>query len=350
MRRKYPAFDESEHGFSTFSKFLEEAATAGIVRIETDPRSGTYRVELAGGAAPPLPEAAVAAPAAERVGDEGDGPAAAAARWTAARPRHDRGRWRPTRRTARPRCSRSVVTPTPDIDLGTLPPLDEPISYEDMIMLGPEVGEDVPELAEVSDVGTDGEPPSRSSRRRRRRAASDPEPTVADLEPLDAAELAEPVVLEEVVVLEEPVVSEEPVVAEPVAEDDEATPRRRRRRRLTAAEDEAPGEAPIEEAVAVPEPPPAPEEAPAVTGRRRVRRRATPTAEAMAPAAEAVVEAAPPAEAEAEDGPQAEAAHPQGRPQGRGRGRGRDRGRRRPQAQAAHPQGRPPRPRPRPRP
>ena len=29
MRRKYPAFDESEHGFSTFSKFLEEAATAG---------------------------------------------------------------------------------------------------------------------------------------------------------------------------------------------------------------------------------------------------------------------------------------------------------------------------------
>ena len=29
MRRKYPAFDESEHGFSTFSKFLEEAGDRG---------------------------------------------------------------------------------------------------------------------------------------------------------------------------------------------------------------------------------------------------------------------------------------------------------------------------------
>ncbi len=29
MRRKYPAFDENEHGYSTFSKFLEEAGSTG---------------------------------------------------------------------------------------------------------------------------------------------------------------------------------------------------------------------------------------------------------------------------------------------------------------------------------
>ncbi|MEZ0285599.1 MAG: NYN domain-containing protein, partial [Thermoleophilia bacterium] len=53
MRRKYPAFDETDHGFSTFSKFLEDAAGTGLVKIETDPRSGTYRVELANTTAPP---------------------------------------------------------------------------------------------------------------------------------------------------------------------------------------------------------------------------------------------------------------------------------------------------------
>ena len=53
MRRKYPAFDETDHGFSTFSKFLEDAAGTGMVKIQTDPRSGTYRVELADTTAPP---------------------------------------------------------------------------------------------------------------------------------------------------------------------------------------------------------------------------------------------------------------------------------------------------------
>src|SRR5690606_17563278 len=66
MRRKYPAFDESEHGFSTFSKFLEDAASTGIVRLETDPRSGTYRVELSGARTPPPAPVAEIAPAPER--------------------------------------------------------------------------------------------------------------------------------------------------------------------------------------------------------------------------------------------------------------------------------------------
>ena len=74
MRRKYPAFDESEHGYSTFSKFLEEAGGTGMVRLETDPRSGTYRVELAEGrTAGPADAGAAPSERPERGGDEGDG-------------------------------------------------------------------------------------------------------------------------------------------------------------------------------------------------------------------------------------------------------------------------------------
>ena len=193
MRRKYPAFDETDHGFSTFSKFLEDAAGTGLVKIETDPRSGTYRVELANTTAPP-PAPAEAPRRAPRRGGRGPAPAAARRPSRASRPppRPAAGprprRPRPPRPRPRPpRSSRCASSPTPDPDLGALPPLDEPISYEDMIMLGPapEVGEDVPDLVEASDVAA-GEPPPRSSRRRRRRAAvADPEPTVADLEPVE---------------------------------------------------------------------------------------------------------------------------------------------------------------------
>ena len=188
MRRKYPAFDESEHGFSTFSKFLEEASTTGLVHLETDPRSGTYRVELGEGRAaiPPLPTAP-AAPS-ERAAEDAEG-------GRRRRRRGGRGRSGAGAESESVESAESaeaaqvaeeiaevfevVVTPTPDPDLGTLPPLDEPISYEDMIMLGPppEVGEDVPDLAEATDVT--GGAPSRSSRRRRRRGAgAEPEPTV----------------------------------------------------------------------------------------------------------------------------------------------------------------------------
>ena len=304
MRRKYPAFDESEHGFSTFSKFLEEAGGTGMVRLETDPRSGTYRVELAEGrtaAIPPMPTAASGtAERAERIGEEGDG-------------RRRRRRGRRPEQAAPPASPAStdealapdaevfevVVTPTPDLDLGTLPPLDEPISYEDMIMLGPEVNGELPDLVEASDIGP-GEPPARSTRRRRRRGAgTDPEPTIADLEPVetdDAREAdAEPA----------------PAVAEEPAADDEGAGRKpRRRRRISAADADAAPEAPVieepaaeeptaEEPEAVAEEPVADEpvaEEPAAAGRRRVRRRAT----APAPEAEtdAAVEASPEAPAE----------------------------------------------------
>ncbi len=291
MRRKYPAFDESEHGFSTFSKFLEEAGGTGMVRLETDPRSGTYRVELGEGrtaAIPPMPTAPSGpSERSERAGEEGDG-----------RRRRRRGGRRSEQAggpdfTATPadeplepgtEVFEVVVTPTPDLDLGTLPPLDEPISYEDMIMLGPEVDADLPDLVEASDVAP-GEPPARSTRRRRRRGAgTDPEPTIADLEPVEA---------DEEQAVEEP-------VAETPAEDEGVARKPRRRRRISAADAalEAPVDEPVaEEAVAdepVADEPIAEEPAP-TTGRRRVRRRST----GATTEAEAVTEAAPEASADA---------------------------------------------------
>ncbi len=276
MRRKYPAFDESEHGFSTFSKFLEEAGGTGMVRLETDPRSGTYRVELGttAVAAPVVP--AAAAPSerfSERGGDETDG--------RRRRRRGGRGRSEQSSVAAGAAVEalapgaevfEVVVTPTPDLDLGTLPPLDEPISYEDMIMLGPEVGEDVPDLVEASDTAA-GAAPARSTRRRRRRGAgADPEPTVADLEELAEEDvLAAPAPETDVADVEAP--------EAPVADEPEDAGRRRRRRRATPepeAGETAPEATPGDESSTPPSgdalTAAAPEETPA-PGRRRVRRR-----------------------------------------------------------------------------
>jgi len=44
MKRKKPSFNESYHGYRTFSDLLEDAEKQGIVRLKTDPRSGTYVV------------------------------------------------------------------------------------------------------------------------------------------------------------------------------------------------------------------------------------------------------------------------------------------------------------------
>ncbi len=298
MRRKYPAFDESEHGFSTFSKFLEEAGGTGMVRLETDPRSGTYRVELAEGrtvAIPPMPSAAPSERP-ERGADEGDG----------SRRRRRRGSRRPEP-AATPEATAEalapdaevfevVVTPTPDLDLGTLPPLDEPISYEDMIMLGPEVDAELPDLVEASDVAP-GEPPARSTRRRRRRGAgTEPEPTIADLEPIPPAEEAFEVPAEEVAAPEAEAGA--PAEGEPPAR----APRRRRRISAADAALEAPAPAAEVEEPAAEAEPVAEEPAPA-PGRRRVRRRA-----AAADAVEPVAEAEAPAEPVAEEAPAEEEA------------------------------------------
>jgi len=42
MKRKKPSFNESYHGYRTFSDLLEDAEKEGILRLRTDTRSGTY--------------------------------------------------------------------------------------------------------------------------------------------------------------------------------------------------------------------------------------------------------------------------------------------------------------------
>ena len=42
IQRQHPSFNESHHGYSSFSKMLEEAESAGIVRLRRDENSGSY--------------------------------------------------------------------------------------------------------------------------------------------------------------------------------------------------------------------------------------------------------------------------------------------------------------------
>ncbi len=48
MKRKKPSFNESYHGYRTFSELLEDAEKAGLIELETDKRSGTYVVKRFG--------------------------------------------------------------------------------------------------------------------------------------------------------------------------------------------------------------------------------------------------------------------------------------------------------------
>jgi uncharacterized protein (TIGR00288 family) len=56
IKRKKPSFNETYHGYRTFSELLEDAQKEGLVELETDQRSGTYVVTRFGsemnGAAP----------------------------------------------------------------------------------------------------------------------------------------------------------------------------------------------------------------------------------------------------------------------------------------------------------
>ncbi len=49
MKRKRPSFDETYHGYDTFSELLDDAEESGLIRLKTDPRSGTYVVVGFGG-------------------------------------------------------------------------------------------------------------------------------------------------------------------------------------------------------------------------------------------------------------------------------------------------------------
>src|SRR5215831_10476318 len=60
MKRKKPSFNESYHGYRTFSELLEDAQKEGLLELETDKRSRTYVVTRFGDemkAESPLPAA-----------------------------------------------------------------------------------------------------------------------------------------------------------------------------------------------------------------------------------------------------------------------------------------------------
>ncbi len=236
MRRKDPAFDESAIGFSTFSKFLDSAGDKAGISLQTDPRSGTYRVSLADA---PAAAAALAADieSGGSGGDAGDGRSKRRRRG-----RRGEGGGDATEATERTADGQDMdvfevfVTPTPDPDLGKMPSLDEPITYEDMVLLTPEVE------AEVAAAGVEADdpdaPPARSARRRRRRPSVDAvtdDPTSDDLETIaDEDVVAEEVAAEEVAEEGLALVGETTpsAVGQEAAE---ATPSRRRVRRSSAA-------------------------------------------------------------------------------------------------------------------
>jgi uncharacterized protein (TIGR00288 family) len=60
MKRKKPSFNESYHGYRTFSELLEDAQKEGLLELETDKRSRTYVVTRFGAEMRAAPEAAEA--------------------------------------------------------------------------------------------------------------------------------------------------------------------------------------------------------------------------------------------------------------------------------------------------
>ncbi len=45
MKRKQPQFNEEYHGYSSFTRLLEDAERTGLVKLRRDSRSGTYVIE-----------------------------------------------------------------------------------------------------------------------------------------------------------------------------------------------------------------------------------------------------------------------------------------------------------------
>jgi uncharacterized protein (TIGR00288 family) len=62
MKRKKPSFNESYHGYRTFSELLEDAQKEGLLELETDKRSRTYVVTRFGAEMHARPAAAEAPP------------------------------------------------------------------------------------------------------------------------------------------------------------------------------------------------------------------------------------------------------------------------------------------------
>jgi uncharacterized protein (TIGR00288 family) len=60
MKRKKPSFNESYHGYRTFSELLEDAQKEGLLELDTDKRSRTYVVTRFGSELGARPEASAA--------------------------------------------------------------------------------------------------------------------------------------------------------------------------------------------------------------------------------------------------------------------------------------------------
>lgn len=182
MRRRDPAFDEGEIGFSTFSKFLEDAQSKGVVRLQRDSRSGTFAVELAD-----------AAPASDWPSVSEERPVELRESRPPRRRRRRGGESADTAGGNGPRTeSETVAEPDSATDAevfefevpvrprekAALPPLDQPITYED-VLAADDLDEELPDLVEASDAVEDV--PTRGSRRRRRSLSTVAEPTSDDL-------------------------------------------------------------------------------------------------------------------------------------------------------------------------
>ena len=282
MRRRDPAFDEGEIGFSTFSKFLEDAQAKGVVRLEKDPRSGTYLVDLgeSGAASGDWPTLAPERPIVEL----GEG-----------RRRRRRRRGEPSEASAQTEANGEETASADgaevfefevrpkEVAAAELPPLDQPITYEDVVLAAEDLEVEIPELVEATDVTEDG-PPTRGSRRRRRSLSSLPEPTSDDL-------TADPESVEPAAATaEEPETVAAAAPDEPAAEEP-AAGSRRRVRRGSVLPPLAPSEP--DDGVAA-EAAPAAEEAP--KPRRRTRKKADDAVADEPATAEAAAEAAPAAE------------------------------------------------------
>jgi uncharacterized protein (TIGR00288 family) len=61
MKRKKPSFNETYHGYRTFSELLQDAQKEGLLELEIDPRSKTYVVTRFGAEMKSTPPAAEAA-------------------------------------------------------------------------------------------------------------------------------------------------------------------------------------------------------------------------------------------------------------------------------------------------
>src|SRR4051812_4897440 len=107
MKRKKPSFNETYHGYRTFSELLEDAAQHGLLELDTDKRSRTYVVtrfgsemhhEAAPDAAvlpmPPAPVPVTITPGAPAVAVGAEGPSAPGQK-KGRRRRRGRGRGQP---------------------------------------------------------------------------------------------------------------------------------------------------------------------------------------------------------------------------------------------------------------